>query len=396
MPTKISTQRFSTHPNQLSIIGIILLASLAISLIGCSPKDRPSDTLIMESVLKDEKQASPKIISHRKINLDEEPDLESLVLLRNGTTEILASFKFKGEEWVHLNSLKFSLMNIGPFAYSVQDKKWVATQKPEKNEGYIVKKIIAQELPGDNFNSIFIEIMSEEPPLGLFSVPMGYRKGKKILDGLSILKDHPNVKSSKRADFSYNPKDKSILAFPEDGNMKLEFVFNGFEMIPNLSAQPIPAILKIDRKGNQYRVEFKNRGGYNTNTYLTLSFPKGGVVKEITKPDLQAYKKGDSVYSRTKDRFIPAIHPMVEATKSAWGANVRYAIEFSYDCECDDPEYFLFRTSYKYNRNIEMIPNEFSIYSSNDTDQQGFPAYIVPFPKDQSQNNEMPKDSPVK
>ncbi|MCC5813375.1 MAG: hypothetical protein JJT78_01345 [Leptospira sp.] len=364
----------------------IFAITIVIVLTNCTPKDRPKDSFVLEKALEGEKIAQPDIVLTKKINLDEEPDLEVLYLVRNANSEILIAFKKKGDSWETLWMKKYSLLNLGPLAHSLQENKWVAVQEPEKKEGYIVKKILLEELPGDNFNSVFIEMMSEEPPLGLFSVPMGYRKGKKILDGLAVLKDHPTVKATKRSEFEYKAKDKSILVFPKDRNLNLEFVYNGFEMIPNLSSQPIPSIIKLENTNNKYRIEFKNRGGFNTNTYITLSFPQGGKAKGLSDTGVKAYNKGDSVYSKTRDKYIPASYPMVEATKPSWGSNVRYAFEFEYDCQCElkdllEDLHFLFRISYRYNRQVEMIPNEFSIYPEITSDQQGFPAYKLLLPK---------------
>ncbi|EMF98245.1 hypothetical protein LEP1GSC123_1780 [Leptospira borgpetersenii str. 200701203] len=70
-----------------------------------------------------------------------------------------------------------------------------------------------EELPGDGFNSLFLEVLSEEPPLGLFSVPYAIRKGQKILDGLLSLKDHEFLIKSKRVDFDYNKTEKTSRFF---------------------------------------------------------------------------------------------------------------------------------------------------------------------------------------
>lgn len=355
---------------------------------ACSPKDRPSNSDVIDIVLAGEQMASPEVVLSRKINLDEDPDLEVLFLVRNGTQEILSTFKFENQAWIMTWKKSFSLMNIGPLVHSETEGSWNPSSEVEKNQGFIIKKILAEELAGDSFNSIFIEVMSEEPPLGLFSIPMGYRKGVKIMDGFSLLKDHPKLVQSKRTDFIYKPEDKSILIFPKDRPSSLEFVFNGWEMIPNISSQPIPALISSKKTGNHYRLEFKNRGGYSTVTYLTLSFPQGGMLKPISASGLRVYRKTDSIYSRAVLKNIPAEYPMLEVTKEGWGTNVRYAFEFEYEPdlisnsnEKATPPYFLFRTSYRYNRQVEMIPNEFSI-SSIRIDQQGFPSYLQQLPEE--------------
>jgi hypothetical protein len=377
---------------------ILYLLVIAVSILpyACSPKDRPSNSDVIDIVLAGEQMASPEVVLSRKINLDEDPELEALFLIRNGTQEILSTFKFENQAWAMTWKKSFSLMNIGPLVHSETEGRWNPSSEVEKNQGFIVKKILAEELAGDSFNSIFIEVMSEEPPLGLFSIPMGYRKGAKILDGLSLFKDHPRLIQSKRTDFLYKPEDKSILIFPKDRPSSIEFVFNGWEMIPNISSQPIPALISSKKTGNRYRLEFKNRGGYSTVTYLTLSFPLGGKLKPISTSGLRVYQKADSIYSRVKMNNIPAEYPMLEVTKEGWGTNVRYAFEFEYEPNTSsDPRsidvvngkntgiapYFLFRTSYRYNRQVETIPNEFSVYATR-IDQQGFPAYTLPLPEE--------------
>lgn len=357
----------------------LLILNLGIQLTYCSPTDRPKNSYVLDQVLKGEKISSPNIVFSRKINLDEKPDLEVIYLVRNGQSETVAVFKRTGEEWKMEWKKSFSLMNIGPLEYKSEDSKWVPVKEEKPNQGFIVKKMIAQELPGDSFNTIFMEVMSEEPPLGLFSFPIGYRKGQKVLDGLRVLKDHPKLKTGKRGDFEYKPEDKSILVFPNDRNMSLEFVFNGREMIPNLSSQPIPSILSFSQKeNNRYRIEFKNRGGFNTTTYITLSFPGEGKLQTLSDTkEVRAYSKGDSVFSKVHDRFVPAEYPMIEATKASWGRNVRYAFEFEYTGEAKTA---LIRSSYRYNRNVETIPNEYSI-APTAIDQQGFSAYPISLPE---------------
>jgi len=165
-------------------------------------------------------------------------------------------------------------------------------------------------------------------------------------------------------------------------------------MILNLNSQPIPSLISGKREGNRVRLEFKNRGGYTSVTYLTFSFPGAKRVKAISETGVRSYQKGDSIYSVVKGNHIPAQFPLLEATKEGWGANVRYTIEFEIDFEepanKDPDEKFnekqksipieaLFRVSYKWNRNTETIPNSFSVVPF-DMDQQGYPAYKLLIP----------------
>lgn len=378
-------------------LNILAIVPLILALQSCSPKDRPSNSIAIDAVLEGQVRKSPEVVYSRKINLDAMPDFEVVYLIRNGSEEILSVFKNEPEKgWICIWKKSFSLLNVGPIDYDQTQNKWIPSKDSNSNDGYIVKNLLAVELAGDNFNSLFFELMSEEPPLGLFSVPMAYRDGKKVLDGLIIFKDHPKVKSSKRVDFNYKKEDKSIQVFPKDRNSTLEFVFNGYEMILNLNSQPIPSLISGKREGNRVRLEFKNRGGYTSVTYLTFSFPGAKRVKAISETGLRAYQKSDSIFSITKGNPIPAIYPLVEATKEGWGANVRYAIEFELELDEKDrqssdakaissesqtsvPIEALFRVSYKWNRNTETIPNSYSVVPY-EMDQQGYPAYKLLIP----------------
>jgi hypothetical protein len=395
----------------------LLISSICIISTSCSSKDGPSDDFAINAVLGESIKYSPEVVFSRKINLDELPDFEFLILIRNGSDEILSTFKLKNNgEWTCVWKKSFSLMNAGPFEYNSKDKKWIPSKANFSNDGFIIKNVLAVELAGDHYNSIFFEIMSEEPPMGLFSVPMGYRKGSKILDGLQLFKDHPKVKNVKRVDFSYKKEDKSIIVFPKDKNSSLEFVFNGYEMVLNLNSQPIPSLVDVKRDGNKFRLEFKNRGGYTSVTYLTLSFPEASKIKVISETGVRGYQKGDSIYPHAEGRQITAKFPLVEATKEGWGANVRYAFEFELTMESkknnsnslninsngsssidslstngslgQDKNQSasssnniegLYRISYKWNRNTETIPNSFSV-APYTMDQQGFPAYNLTLP----------------
>lgn len=372
----------------ISLLFVILLVA------SCSPKDRPNNTFAIDTVLEGIVRKSPEVIYSRKINLDAMPDFEVVYLIRNGSEEFLSVFKNDPQKgWICTWKKSYSLLNVGPIDYNQTQNKWIPSKDSNSSDGYIVKNLLAVELAGDNFNSLFFELMSEEPPQGLFSIPMGYRDGKKILDGLQILKDHPKIKSAKRADFNFKKEDKSIVVFPKDRSSSLEFVFNGYEMILNLNSQPIPSLISGKREGNRVRLEFKNRGGYTSVTYLTLSFPGAKKVKAISSTGLRAYQKSESIYSFTKGSHIPAQYPLVEATKEGWAANVRYAIEFEIDFEESSqvtqenevenrksiPIEALFRVSYKWNRNTETIPNSFSVVPF-EIDQQGYPSYKLLIP----------------
>lgn len=182
--------------------------------VVCSSKI-PPDSKIIELLFSADEKKNPDVLLKKAGNLDEDPELESFSLVRNGTEEVLGIFKKQKGEWHLLGKFSFSLLNIGPLHYDVSKSSWLPGEpdSQKKEAGFIVKRILMDELPGDGFNSLFLEVLSEEPPLGLFSVPYVIRKDHKILDGLMALKDHEFLIKSKRIDFEYNKTEKILRSF---------------------------------------------------------------------------------------------------------------------------------------------------------------------------------------
>jgi len=353
-------------------------------LLSCSTKNAPGDKETFQKLFSDAERKNPSIVLTKSVNLDETPDLEAILLVRNGTEEVLSVFKRAGSGWELVFKKSFNLLNIGPIDYSKEKKKWEVSQSQKDKEGYIVKKILLGELPGDNFNSIFAEILSEEPPMGLFSVPYAFRKNKKILDGLTSLKDHENLKKTYRVDFSYDEKEKSIKIFPQDNSYAQEFVWNGWELLPDISGVPISSLLGIEIKGDlekdkesEITIQLKNRGAGVNVAYLSFSFPDGGSIKISGEgTGYRIYSTGSSIYSIKEKNFSHAKNPLLEITKEGWGRNYKFNATFKLIPIKSGRQKILFRTSAKIAREIVSIPNT---YSSADTigDQQGFPAYSL-------------------
>ncbi|EMY71410.1 LIC13341 family surface-exposed protein [Leptospira vanthielii] len=356
----------------------------------CSQKELPSDAEIREAVYGKDAGQVVRVLGQKQINLDETPEMETLVLFQSGTSEVLAAFRKEGSSWTFLWKLEYFLQNLGPMFYDAKLKSWVSGSAPGKEKvtfaGDCLRRIVVAELPGDNFNSVFIEVLAEEPPLGLFSVPMGYRKGKKIWDGFQ-LKEHEELKRSKRVDFEYSAKDKSFRIFPTNPNFSQEFVFNGWEMIANLPMQPVPSFVSLEvtpkfeiGKESQVTLQLKNRGNYVSLAYLSLSFPEAGSVRLPGETQgVRLYKKGDIVYNIVSNKKIPADYPLLEVTKEGWANNFRYGVKFFYTPKESVTPKILFRSTYKFYHEIVSIPNQFSI-APFERDQQGFPSYLLGAP----------------
>ncbi len=369
-------------PNLVRFAVFILLA---IGTTDCKQSDAPSSSQVAEALYGTGTEKSVRILGSKVANLDEEADLESIVLSQSGQSEAISVYKKISGNWVFQWKQEYHLLSLGETYYDLKTLRWLPgkLQGKEKKllEGDCIRRIVIGELAGDPFNSIFLEVLSEEPPLGLFSVPFGFRKGKKILDGLQ-LKEHEELVRSKRIDIEYSNKDKSVRIFPTSPNYSQEFVFNGWEMIPNLPMQPIPAFISMEiqpklelGKESKITLQFKNRGNFASVTYLSFSFPDDAdITKSETSQGVRIYNKGQTVYNIMQGKQIPATNILLEATKEAWGNNFKYGISFYYRPLKNLEPKILFRSSFKYYKEIVSIPNKDSI-TKTEIDQQGFHTY---------------------
>ena len=71
---------------------------------------------------------------------------------------------------------------------------------------YIIKNLLFTRLGNDSYDSIFLEILSEEPPLDLFSVPLVFRNYNLVFDGFTLFKETKLLKELNRIPVSYIPE----------------------------------------------------------------------------------------------------------------------------------------------------------------------------------------------
>ncbi|MCZ8341485.1 MAG: hypothetical protein O9301_00485 [Leptospira sp.] len=361
---------------------------LVVLALGCSSKDAPSESELKEQLYGKESEASVRILGSKQINLDENPDLEVIVLSQSGKSEVISTYKKLNGSWQLIWKQEFFSETLGPTYYDPNQNRWISGKIPGTEKvafsGDLIRRVVLAELPGDSFNSVFLEVLVEEPPLGQFSIPLGYRKGKKIWDGFQ-LKEHEELVRTKRLDFEYIPKEKSFRIFNKSPNYSQEFVFNSWEMIPNLPMQPIPSFLTMEvepkwelGKESLVTIQLKNRGNFVSLTYLTFSFPnKGNLRLAGETAGVRVYKKGEEVFNKQKSKRIPADYPMLEVTKEGWASQFRYGVKFYYTPLETIPPKIFFRSTYKFYQDVVSIPNQYSI-SNFELDQQGFFSYILP------------------
>ena len=152
---------------------------------------------------------NPKIVFQKEVNLDLTQENEFFYIVRNGNEEILVVLD--NTKKTVLFKQVFALLNIGPIVYDPAKNKWIASSAEMKPDSlYIIKSLLFTRLVGDSYDSIFLEVLSEEPPLELFSVPLIYKNYKLVLDGFTLFKETKLLKELNRIPVSYIPDKKGI------------------------------------------------------------------------------------------------------------------------------------------------------------------------------------------
>ncbi len=182
---------------------------LFILLSSCNAFNKDNSQDLFPILFADGGKRNPKIIFQKEVNLDLTSENEYFYIVRNGNEEILAVFD--NTKKVLLFKKVFSLLNIGPIVYDSEKKKWVASPAEMKTDSlYIIKSLLFTRLAGDSFDSIFLEVLSEEPPLELFSIPLVYKNYKLVFDGFSLFKETNLLRELNRIPISYIPDKKGI------------------------------------------------------------------------------------------------------------------------------------------------------------------------------------------
>lgn len=102
--------------------------------LSCSQKELPSDVEIREAVYGKDGGQIIRVLGQKQINLDESPEMETLVLFQSGTSEVLAAFRKEGSSWTFLWRLEYFLQNLGPMFYDAKLKSWVSGSAPGKEK----------------------------------------------------------------------------------------------------------------------------------------------------------------------------------------------------------------------------------------------------------------------
>ena len=185
---------------------------------NCS--DIPDEASVLSAMFT-KKEGS--IILKESVNLNEDPEPEFFYIGQNGQEEAVAIFAREQNKWLSVFQKRYSLVNRGTLVYDTGLNQWLPGS--EKCSSCIIKFHEFKKIPGDNFFSVFMEILTEQPPTGLFSFPLVLRKGRIIFNGLPLFIDDPLLKSTKRISFSFTEKDGMLTILPDNKELRKEYIF---------------------------------------------------------------------------------------------------------------------------------------------------------------------------
>ena len=187
----------------------ILIFILSLCFTHCKAFNGDNPQSLFDLVFADGGKRNPKVIFKKEVNLDLTPENEFVYIIRNGNEEILIVLDQKQKNL--LFKKVFTLLNIGPILYDSQKKKWTASSSEMQPDAlYIIKNLLFTRISNDTYDSIFLEILSEEPPLVLFSIPLVFRNYNLVFDGFGLFKDSKLLKELNRIPLTYIPEKNGV------------------------------------------------------------------------------------------------------------------------------------------------------------------------------------------
>jgi hypothetical protein len=178
--------------------------------------------------VRDFKGIQPKVIYQNSIILNPGMKQNNIYVLRDKNEEMLCILE---NETIFMTD-KYVMFNYGPMQYNKNLKGFEPEPIKDSNRPFIIQDISFKQLEGDQFNSVFISVFSEEPPIGFFLVPMIYRNGIKIFDGLNMLGEEELVKKWKTTSYTLESGKFFNVKFPGAEEIKYIWKENQFKRLP--------------------------------------------------------------------------------------------------------------------------------------------------------------------
>jgi hypothetical protein len=202
--------------NKIELLAILLLVFLFSS---CIESDQNINVIKLLYPERDFKGIYPKQVYYKELILDKSQKNSSIYIFRDKNEELLSIINNSNI----IVRQSYILSNYGAYSYSIEKREFVPTDLLDTKKPLIINDITYHKIDKDDFYSLFFSILSEEPPIGLFKVPMIYRNGIKIFDGLNSLKEEGFLRKWKTASFELKNKNQLFIYSP--GNDKLRFLW---------------------------------------------------------------------------------------------------------------------------------------------------------------------------
>lgn len=176
---------------------------------------------------RDFKGIYPKQIYYKEALLDFSKMISTIYIFRDKNEELLALVKNN----TVIFQQSYVLLNYGGYRYNIQTKEFEPTNILDSNQGMIISDITYHKIGNDDFYSLFFSILSEEPPIGLFKVPMIYRNGIKIFDGLNTLKEEDFLRNWKTVSYRFENGNQFLVISPGGEYLKFYWHNNAFTLL---------------------------------------------------------------------------------------------------------------------------------------------------------------------
>jgi hypothetical protein len=203
-----------------------ILFSLVLFLFSCNKSDH-MDLIQLLYPNRDFKGIYPKQIYYKEAFLDPSRMSSGIYIFRDKNEELLAMINSN----TVIFQKRYVLLNYGGYEYNLQNKEFVPTNLLDLNQGMIINDISYHKIGNDEFYSLFFTILSEEPPIGLFKVPMIYRNGTKIFDGLNTLKEEDFLRNWKTVSYKFENGNQFLVTSPGGEYLKFFWENNAFTLL---------------------------------------------------------------------------------------------------------------------------------------------------------------------
>ncbi len=166
-----------------------------------------------------------EILYEKEIQFSNLPLPQKVYILRNINQEILVLIYFENGLPKLYKKIIFTSPLYGKYEYDSKSKTWLAKNYSNPKEFCIIQKIEFFQLMNDPFYSIFLEILTEEPPLPLASVPLVLREGEIIFSGMEELSQKNFLQENRYSTFHFNEKEQKLEILTNPNKLVLTYIY---------------------------------------------------------------------------------------------------------------------------------------------------------------------------